>query len=454
MTYGCGNLAGESTILLGRSNCAFGPYAGQQGIGVGFGNCTQREGNLFGHNNFECGSFSTLIGTANQANCYEKCFAVAVGNNNTTSSEKTIQMGGNNLFGPGATGAIAIGQNNVGGTDTPDLIIIGNNNVGPTGGQNNIIAGCNNSPVNVIYDSVLIGQDSNVVTSNGCADEFRDVVIIGRNNLLCGFGDGTGANTGRNVIIGNDNIACGNASMKSVVIGCGNLSGRGVSVVIGNNSVASNQLTVAIGHSATAGGETSVAIGYQVANNNYGVTIGYGGSGTGLGSVSIGMFNQANTNGTVALGYYSCATCVGSVAIGQCAVSSNAAAYVFAECKTSEKDNTLHANHIIAYGQGASKYHAVGNITGTTTLNWDNGNNQSVTLTGSVILGFSNPIAGANYNLVTTQGGTGSYTITWAGVKWLGGTPPTLSTLVGDTDIISLMYDGTSYYGSYTYAYA
>ena len=250
-------------------------------------------------------------------------------------------------------------------------------------------------------------------------------------------------------MIGNNNLACGNASQKSVVIGCGNRSERGNAVVIGNNSCTLNQLSVAIGHNATAGGETSVAIGYQVTNNNYGVTIGYGGSGTGLGSTSIGMFNQACTNGTVAIGYYSCATCQSSVAIGQCAVSCHAAAYVFAECKTSEKADTVHVNNLIAYGQGASKYHDAGSITGNVTLNWDNGNNQSATLTGAVNLAFSNPIAGANYSLTLIQGGAGSYTVTWPTTKWVGSVPPTLSTAIGAIDLIGLYYDGTNYYGSY-----
>jgi hypothetical protein len=77
-----------------------------------------------------------------------------------------------------------------------------------------------------------------------------------------------------------------------------------------------------------------------------------------------------------------------------------------------------------------------------------------MTLTGSVILGFSNPIAGANYNLAITQGGVGGYTVTFPTVKWIGGGSPSFSSIVGDTDIFTFLYDGTDYYGSWTLAYS
>lgn len=59
----------------------------------------------------------------------------------------------------------------------------------------------------------------------------------------------------------------------------------------------------------------------------------------------------------------------------------------------------------------------------------------------------SNPVNGTTYKLRIVQGGAGSFTVTWPTIKWAGGVAPTLSTAVGAEDIITLYYNGTSYYG-------
>lgn len=100
------------------------------------------------------------------------------------------------------------------------------------------------------------------------------------------------------------------------------------------------------------------------------------------------------------------------------------------------------------------KYHLealennAGNSGATLTIDFSTASSQLVTMTASCTFTFSNTLAGGTYLLRLVQGGTGSYTVTWpAAVKWPGGTAPTLSTTVGATDIITLYFDGTSYYG-------
>lgn len=67
-------------------------------------------------------------------------------------------------------------------------------------------------------------------------------------------------------------------------------------------------------------------------------------------------------------------------------------------------------------------------------------------------LTLTNPLIGS-YILKITQDATGGRTITWpASIKWPGGTAPTLSA-ASKTDIITLIYDGTNYYGSYQLNY-
>ena len=64
-----------------------------------------------------------------------------------------------------------------------------------------------------------------------------------------------------------------------------------------------------------------------------------------------------------------------------------------------------------------------------------------------------NPKAGATYILIITQGAT-PVTVDWNSlVKWPGGTAPTLSSVTGKIDVITLIcYDegNNYYYGSAT----
>lgn len=84
----------------------------------------------------------------------------------------------------------------------------------------------------------------------------------------------------------------------------------------------------------------------------------------------------------------------------------------------------------------------------TIAVDWNNGNSQAVTLGGNRTVTFSNPKSGAVYRLYLKQDGTGSRTVTWPTVKWQGGSAPTLTTTAGKTDIITIQYDGTDYFGS------
>jgi len=84
----------------------------------------------------------------------------------------------------------------------------------------------------------------------------------------------------------------------------------------------------------------------------------------------------------------------------------------------------------------------------TIALNWNSANVQSVTLAGNRTFTFANPLSGGRYMIYLTQDATGSRTITWPTIKWANGTTPVLTTTASKTDIITITYDGTSYYGS------
>jgi hypothetical protein len=74
------------------------------------------------------------------------------------------------------------------------------------------------------------------------------------------------------------------------------------------------------------------------------------------------------------------------------------------------------------------------------------GDVQTLTLSANCTITLNNPVAGAIYRLLLVQDGGGSRTVTWPTIKWAGGSAPTLTLTAGKTDIITLFYDGTSYY--------
>lgn len=88
----------------------------------------------------------------------------------------------------------------------------------------------------------------------------------------------------------------------------------------------------------------------------------------------------------------------------------------------------------------------------TPTVNLANGNVHKLTLTANVTtLTLSGAINGVacTVKIFLTQGGDGSYTVTWpASVKWAAATAPTLSTDVGKIDVVTLQtHDaGTTWY--------
>lgn len=102
-----------------------------------------------------------------------------------------------------------------------------------------------------------------------------------------------------------------------------------------------------------------------------------------------------------------------------------------------------------------SAQYASAKYTGGTTLNWNNGNVQSITLAnGTNTFSFSNGVSGGRYMLILTSGGS-SQTVTWpSNIRWAGGAAPTLTLISGQHDIITFVYDGTNYLGGASLNYS
>jgi hypothetical protein len=87
---------------------------------------------------------------------------------------------------------------------------------------------------------------------------------------------------------------------------------------------------------------------------------------------------------------------------------------------------------------------------GTTSLIWNAGAIINVTMNASTnfdVNSLATATAGQTLTLIILQGASAPFTATWSTVAWPSGTAPTLSTIAGKKDIITLFYDGTTFYG-------
>lgn len=93
---------------------------------------------------------------------------------------------------------------------------------------------------------------------------------------------------------------------------------------------------------------------------------------------------------------------------------------------------------------------------GTAAWNLANGGSGKITLTENTTITLSNPPSSGRagtFTLEVTQG-AGAYTLAITGVKWAGGTPPTITATNGAKDVITLIYTNGAYYGSILQAFA
>ena len=89
-----------------------------------------------------------------------------------------------------------------------------------------------------------------------------------------------------------------------------------------------------------------------------------------------------------------------------------------------------------------------GSTTGTITPNVANGSVQKITLTGSITFNaFTTPLSGQTLTLIITQPASGGpYTLT--STMKFSGASKTLSTTASAVDIMTVFYDGTTYWAS------
>ena len=113
------------------------------------------------------------------------------------------------------------------------------------------------------------------------------------------------------------------------------------------------------------------------------------------------------------------------------------------------------ANTNVTLKQFSETRVALGNVTGdqSSNINLANGSIFTMTATGNLtISSLTNAVAGSSATLIITQDSTGSRLLT-STMKFAGG-GKTLSTTPNAIDIISVFYDGTTYYATLSKGYA
>ena len=99
---------------------------------------------------------------------------------------------------------------------------------------------------------------------------------------------------------------------------------------------------------------------------------------------------------------------------------------------------------------------AVGTVGASSTLSLATGTVLTATLTASTPCTFTMPtaVAGKSFILILTQAASGMTTATFTGVKYPGGTAPTITATASAVDILSFVSNGTNWYGNYAQAFA
>ncbi len=392
-------------------------------------------GHLAGGGNSAKGAVNTVIGqcAGSSATFTGACntFVGELSGASATSGTSNVHLGtraGQSL----TTGVsnVAVGRNSLGGTITSnDGVYVGN-----AAGGGNSAKGSGN---------VAIGACA------GCAATFT-----GDCNVIIGKATGIAVTSGAcNTIVGPVAAATLTTGAQNILLGHGaETTAAGSS----NQFVAANVTEHYIGNpllaspAATIGIQPSGGFGSDIAGSIFAVR---GGASTGAatpGNVIIQTTTAAGSGSTLQ-------THTTRVTVSSAAVTITLPVSVTSSTEsTSGSTGSIIASggigaakNIVSGGQIVAQLNAIGSIGGgTQDINWNLSNIHTFTLTDNETLTFSNPIAGGVYVLEITQGGSGSYTITWPTVTWPGGVAPTLSTGVGDVDVITFLYT-TAYRGNF-----
>ena len=195
-----------------------------------------------------------------------------------------------------------------------------------------------------------------------------------------------------------------------------------------------------LGGSGTSGSHLAFTNpGYISANQS----ISLSGDATGTGTTAITVTNAASQPNIKTITSSLTVTGVGGVTVTQ-GVSAATAAFSGAVSVSGILTST--AIYVSSATIGTDEY-SNGSYVATSTITWQNGNMQKVTLSANTTFLFNAPAHPSTLTLRILTG-AGSFACTWPGtVKWSGGTAPTITVTASKVDFVVCKYasDGTYY---------
>ena len=321
---------------------------------------------------------------------------IKVGNLQDTSGTNTVQLLNSNML---VTGNISAGAGGTGNVTATYFIGNGSQLTGiSAGGGSSISNGTSNLNIPASGGNInaSVGGNANIVVVTGTGANVNGYLTI--TGALSTGGGGGGTISGANVMSANYFI--GNGALLTGISG-----GGGSSTSITN-------------------GTSNVNIGSANAN----VTVGVGGTS----NVAVFSTTGANISGnlTVSGVLYAGAGTGGSIAGA----------------------NSISANYFVGK-RYAETVVSGGTTSGTLTPDVNLGTIFQYTLNGATtISALGNAVAGTSVTLILTQDATGTRLLT-STMKFAGGSK-TLTTTAGAIDIMSVFYDGTTYYAALSKGYA
>jgi hypothetical protein len=440
------------------------------------------------------GSNGGVISTSAQTIAGVKTFS-----SNAIVNGLTIGKGNNNIASNTAFGVSALDSNTyaINNTAVGNTALIAN-----TSGSHNTAIGSQSLSSNISGDfNTAIGLSSlnkNTVAHRNTAIGAQSLTnnTIGVDNTAVGYLSLSSNTTGRfNTALGSFALAASNSNDGNTAIGFSSLK---VSTGVGNTVVGSEAMqahstggyNVAIGYGASdritsgtgntvlgyAAGrwigsgadnttmDSSTLIGYEAKPNNINETnqivIGYNAKGNGSNTVQIGNTSITNlkTSGTITAGAVTYPNSSGSS--GQILTTNgngtaswsnptvSGVPYIGATASVNLGSNDLTAANIAAKTYTITQPNAITAAT-TTFLDFAAGNLMQVNLGMNITaISISNAKVGT-YMIKFKQDSTGFKTVVFpAEWKWSGGLAPTITSTADKTDIVTVIYDGSTYYAT------
>lgn len=167
----------------------------------------------------------------------------------------------------------------------------------------------------------------------------------------------------------------------------------------------------------------------------------------------------SNTPGVIGISYTGSATGVSTITNSDASLTITPQTGVVVASLNTAHANSWTATQTGGVSGGVASFVSTGSLefsifangnsgAGTPTLKWDNGNIQTVTITGACTLGFTSPTHPTRLTIISQISATSNYSYAYqSGIKWPSGTLPALSSTSNAKDITSFIYDGVTFYG-------